>query len=167
MDNLINDFFKSWGNEITSYQEVLLCLMDQKDALIDWNIKRFQGVSQQTAVHISRAHRATYIRNDLMESVFLMMNLDISGNNLKTLAKAFIEPEYTEKVHVMYKAFAGTLNQIDKLSAENKALIKTGLDLVGGNLEMIADVIDRDKVYSRVGNMLPHRRSSILVNRRA
>jgi hypothetical protein len=164
MENLINDFFKSWETEIASYQEVLICLQDQKEALVEWNIKRFQNISQQTAIHISRAHRTTYVRNDLMESLFLMMNIDVASNNLKTVARAFIEPEYSEKAEVMFRSFANTLRARDKLSAENKDLIRTGLELVGDNLEMIADIIDRDKVYSRVGGMIPQRRSSILLN---
>jgi hypothetical protein len=167
MQNLINDFFKSWENEIAAYQEVLICLGDQKEALVEWNIKRFQNISQQTALQISRAHRATYVRNDLMESLFVMMNVNLSSNNLKTLSRAFIEPEYSEKAEIMFKSFANTLKQIDRLSGENKELIKTGLDLVGDNLEMIADLVDRDRVYSRVGGMIPHRRSSILLNTHA
>ena len=164
MKTLINDFFKSWQNEIASYQEVLICLQDQKEALIEWNIEKFQSISTQTALYISRAHRSTYVRNDLMESLFVMMNIDLSANNLKTLSRIFIEPEYSEKAEVLYKSFANTLKVIDKLSNENKELIKTGLDLVGDNLEMLADIVDRDRVYTRVGGMIPQRRSSILLN---
>jgi len=57
------------------------------------------------------------------------------------------------------------LKTIDKLSSENKELIRTGLELVGDNLEMIADIIDRDRVYSRVG-MISQKRSSIILNKR-
>ena len=93
-----------------------------------------------------------------------MMNIDLSANNLKTLSRVFIEAEYAEKAEVLFKSFANTLRVIDKLSNENKELIKTGLDLVGDNLEMLADIVDRDRVYSRVGGMIPHKRSSILLN---
>jgi len=167
MRELINDFFKSWTSEIESYQEVLVCLIDQKAALVEWNIKKFQNISQQTAIHLSRAHRSTYIRNDLMESLFLMMNITIGDNNLKTLGKAFIEVEYAEKAQVMYKSFGQLLKKIDQLSKDNKELIKTGLDLVGDNLGIISDLVDKDRVYSRVGNILPQRRSSIIFNQRA
>lgn len=165
MEALINDFFRSWENEIASYQEVLICLEDQKEALIEWNIKKFQKISQQTAISISRAHRSTNSRNDLMETLFIMKDADLSQNNLKTISNIFIEPEYKEKAEVLFLSFANTLRKIDKLSAENKDLIKTGLELVGDNLEMIADIIDKDRVYSRVG-MIPQRRSSILLNTR-
>ena len=164
MESLINDFFKSWQLEIAAYQEVLICLQDQKEALVEWNIKKFQNISQQAAMYISRAHRSTYIRNDLMESLFVMMNIDLSANNLKTLSRVFIEAEYSEKAEVLFKSFANTLRVIDKLSNDNKDLIKTGLELVGDNLEMLADIVDKDRVYSRVGGMIPQRRSSILLN---
>ncbi len=165
MEALIKDFFRSWENEIASYQEVLICLEDQKASLIEWNIKQFQKVSQQTAISISRAHRTTNLRNDLMETLFVIKNTDFSKNNLKTISGIFSEPELAEKADVMFLTFANTLKKIDKLSSENKDLIKTGLELVGDNLEMIADIIDKDRVYSRVG-MIPQKRSSILLNTR-
>jgi hypothetical protein len=163
MDTLTIDFFKSWENEIACYQEVLLCLTDQKQSLIEWNIKRFQKISQQTAISISRAHNATSQRNDLMETLFVMNDRDLTQNNLKTVCLIFDESEYAEKAEVLFNSFVNTLQKIDKLSADNKELIKTGLELVGDNLEMIADLIDRDRVYSRVG-MIPSQRSSILLN---
>ena len=94
-----------------------------------------------------------------------MKNMELSKNNLKTVASAFEEPEYAEKAEVLYKSFINTIQKIDKLSADNKDLIKTGLELVGDNLEMISDLIDKDRVYSRVG-MIPQKRSSILLNTR-
>ena len=163
MENLISDFFRSWENEIASYQEVLICLTDQKQSLIEWNIKRFQKISQQTAISISRAHRSTSQRNDLMETLFVMMGKEITKNNLKTIPTVFEEPVYAEKAKVLYDSFVNTLHKIDVLSGDNKDLIKTGLELVGDNLEMIADLIDKDRVYSRVG-MVPQKRSSILLN---
>jgi len=165
MENLIQDFFKSWETEISSYQEVMIYLEDQKASLIDWNIKGFQKISQHTAISISRAHRATNIRNDLMETIFLMKEVDLTKNNLKTMAVAFDNEEDIERSEIMFKCFANTLRRIDRLSAENKDLIKTGLELVGDNLEMIADVIDKDRVYSRVG-MVSQRKQSILLNTR-
>ncbi|MCL2064665.1 MAG: flagellar export chaperone FlgN [Candidatus Cloacimonetes bacterium] len=165
MDNLINDFFKSWENEIVSYQEILICLEDQKESLIDWNIKRFQKISHQAAVSVNRAHKATNIRNDLMESLFVLKDKDLTQNNLKTVYTLFDEVENSEKANVLFTSFINTLRSIDKLSTENKELIKTGLELVGDNLEMIADLVDRDRVYSRVG-MIPQRRSAILLNTR-
>ena len=165
MENLVNDFFRSWETEIASYQEVLICLEDQKESLIDWNIKRFQKISQQTAICISRAHRTTNVRNDLMETLFVMKDVDLLQNNLKTISSVFETVEDSEKAEIMFVCFANTLKKIDKLSAENKDLIKTGLELVGDNLEMIADIIDKDRVYSRVG-MIPQKRNSILLNTR-
>ncbi|MCL1826620.1 MAG: flagellar export chaperone FlgN [Candidatus Cloacimonetes bacterium] len=164
MENLINDFFKSWQIEIAAYQEVLICLTDQKKALIEWDIQQFQKISGQTATNISRAHRRTYARNDLLESLYLMMNLDLGTNNLKTLSKVFIEQEYAEKAEILFRSFSNTLRAIDKLSAENKELIKTGLELVGENLEMLADFLDRDKIYSHIGKMATQKRSPLLLN---
>ena len=164
MESLIKDFFKSWQTEIASYQEVLLCLQDQKEALIEWNIQKFQTISQKTALNINRAHRKTYLRNDLMESLFCMMNVDMTANNLKTLPRVFIEQEYSEKADVLFRSFTNTLRVIDKLSSENKELIKTGLNLVGDNLETLANIVDRDRVYSNVGSMVPQRRSPLLLN---
>ena len=163
MENLISDFFKSWENEIACYQDVLICLTDQKQSLIEWNIKRFQKISQQTAISISRAHRSTSQRNDLMETLFVMLDKDLAQNNLKTIPTVFNESTYSEKATIFYESFINTLHKIDILSSDNKDLIKTGLELVGDNLEMIADLIDKDRVYSRVG-MIPQRRSSILLN---
>jgi hypothetical protein len=54
---------------------------------------------------------------------------------------------------------------IDNLSTENKDLIKSGLEIVGTNLELIAELSERDRVYSRVG-MIPQRKNSILLNKR-
>jgi len=163
METLTHDFFKSWETEIASYQEIIICLEDQKEALIEWNIKRFQRVSQQTALAVSRAHKATSVRNDLMETMFVLKDIDVEFNNLKTVPSIFEEPEYSEKASIMFVSFINTLRAIDKISAENKELIKTGLDLVGDNLEMIADLVDKDRVYSRVG-MMPQKRSAILLN---
>jgi hypothetical protein len=166
MENLINDFFKSWENEIANYQEVQIGLIEQKQALIEWDIAKFQKISQNTALSISRAHRSTNMRNDLLETLFIMMNKDTATNNLNTLSKTFTEPEYAEKTEIMLESFINTLRKIDKLSEDNKDLIRTGLELVGENLEMIADLIDKDRVYSRVG-LIPQKRSSILLNTRA
>jgi hypothetical protein len=164
MEALIKDFFRAWEDEIASYQEVALCLEDQKISLIEWNIKKFQKVSQQIALLISRAHKATNIRQDLMESIFMIKNEDFSNNSLKSIYEVMDESDQKEKALVFFKTFSNTLKKIDKLSAENKELIKTGLELVGDNLEMIADMIDKDRVYSRVG-MIPPKRSSILLNK--
>ena len=163
MENITQDFFKSWENEIASYQEIIICLQDQKEALIEWNIKRFQKISQQTAISISRAHKATNNRNDLMETLFVLKDIDLEYNNLKTVPSIFEEQEDSEKATLMFVSFINTLKTIDRISAENKELIKTGLDLVGENLEMIADMVDKDKVYSRVG-IMPQSRSAILLN---
>ena len=44
MEALVKDFFRAWEEEIAAYQEVSLCLEDQKISLIEWNIKKFQNV---------------------------------------------------------------------------------------------------------------------------
>jgi len=163
MENLIKDFFKSWETEIASYQEVLICLDDQKEALVEWNIKRFQKISQQTAISISRAHKATNVRNDLMETLFILNDKDLTQNNLKTVHTVFEDEINSERAEIMFVSFINTLTMIDKLSSENKELIKTGLELVGDNLEMIADIVDKDRVYSRVG-IIQQKRSAILLN---
>jgi len=95
----------------------------------------------------------------------VMKEVDLSQNNLKTVSSVFDNTEDSEKAEIRFVCFANTLRKIDKLSAENKDLIKTGLELVGDNLEMISDIIDKDRVYSRVG-MIPQRRNSILLNTR-
>ena len=163
MENIVKEFFKSWENEIVSYQEILICLTDQKAALIEWNIRKFQKASQQTAIAISRAHRSTITRNDLMETLFVMNDLSLTENNLKTVAKVFTQSEDAERAEILCATFVNTVKKIDTLSTENKELIKTGLELVGENLEMIADMIDKDRIYSRVG-IMPAKRSAILLN---
>ncbi len=165
MDTLKNDFFNAWEEEIASYQEVALILSEQKYALMKWDIRQFQEVSQRAALLIGRAHNATNERNDLMEAMMLTVGVDVDETSLKNIDRVFVEPEEQEKAQVFFKVFANTLKTIDKLSAENKELIRTGLEMVGDNLEMIADIIDRDRVYSRVG-MISQKRSSILLNKR-
>jgi len=165
MDTLMKDFFTAWEDEIAAYQEVSLILAEQKLALIKWDIATFQNISQKAVFLISGAHKATNRRQDLMESLFLINDMRIEENSLKTVHNIFLEPEMVEKVNVFFKVFSNTLKSIDKLSAENKDLIKTGLELVGDNLEMIADIIDRERVYSRVG-MISQKRKSIILNKR-
>jgi hypothetical protein len=164
METLKRDFFAAWEEEIAAYQEVALVLSEQKTALTRWDIRQFQTVSQSAALLIARSHKATAARQDLMESMLLMMGADIEKNSLKTIDRLFTDPQDQEKAAVFFKVFANTLKTIDKYSAENKELIRTGLELVGDNLEMIADIIDRDRVYSRVG-MIQQKRGSILLNR--
>lgn len=164
MEALVKDFFRAWEDEIASYQEVSLCLEDQKIALIEWNIKKFQKVSQQIALLISRAHKCTNVRQDLMESIFVLKNKSLDQNSLKTICEVMDEEELKEQAMLFFKTFSNTLQKINKLSADNKELIKTGLELVGDNLEMIADMIDKDRVYSRVG-MIPAKHNSILLNK--
>jgi hypothetical protein len=167
MESLITDFFKSWEKEIAAYQEVMICLRDQKEALIEWNIKKFQKISQQTAIYITRAHQLTNMRNDLMESIFVMKEISTTENSLQTISEIFSdeEEEYIEKSEILFQSFVTALRTIDKLSAENKDLIKAGLEIVGTNLELIADLSEKDRVYSRVG-MIPQRKNSILLNTR-
>ncbi len=165
MDALTNDFFEVWEDEIASYQEVALILSEQKYALMKWDIKQFQDVSQQAAIQISKAHKSTNSRHDLMESLIVLKGMSTEKISLNNLDELFEESSEIEKAKVFYKVFANTLKTIDKLSSENKELIRTGLELVGDNLEMIADIIDRDRVYSRVG-MINQNRSSIILNKR-
>jgi len=163
MEELVRDFFKSWEQEIVLYQEVLICLTDQKESLIQWNIKKFQKISQQTAISVSRAHRATSVRNDLMETLIITLGKDLASYNLKNISTIFEMPEYAQKAETLFNVFVSTMKKIEKLSADNKELIKTGLTLIGENLEMISDLIDRDRIYSRVG-MIPQQRNAILLN---
>jgi hypothetical protein len=165
METLKRDFFAAWEEEIAAYQEVALILGEQKTALTRWDIRQFQTVSQSAALLIARSHKATSARQDLMESLLLLMGVEADRHSLKTLEHVFPDPEDQDKARVYFKVFANTLKTIDRHSAENKELIRTGLELVGDNLEMIADIIDRDRVYSRVG-MIQQKRSSILLNRR-
>jgi len=164
MEDLVKDFFKCWELEIAQYQDVLICLTDQKESLIQWNIKRFQKVSQQTALSVSRANRATNFRNDLMETLIITENKDIANFNLKNISTLFTIEEYAQKAEILFATFVTTMRKIERLSAENKDLINTGLNLIGDNLEMISELIDRDRIYSRVG-MIPHGRSAILLNK--
>jgi len=163
MEDLVRDFFKCWEQEITLYQEVLICLTDQKESLMQWNIKKFQKISQQTAISVSRAHRATNYRNDLMETLIITQNQELASYNLKNISTIFETPEYAHKAETLFNVFVNTMKKIEKLSADNKELIKTGLTLIGENLETIADLIDRDRIYSRVG-MIPQQRNAILLN---
>jgi len=165
MDALIKDFFDAWEEEIAAYQEVSLALSQQKHALIKWDISHFQEASQRSAILISQAHKATNARNDLMETLLVMNDASTQTHSLKNIGELLEGDEERERAQVFFKVFANTLKTIDKLSSENKELIRTGLELVGDNLEMIADIIDRDRVYSRVG-MIHQKRSSILLNKR-
>jgi hypothetical protein len=164
METLKRDFFTAWEEEIAAYQEVALILAEQKTALTRWDIRQFQKVSQSAALLIARSHKTTAARQDLMESLLLLMGADAGQYSLKNIDRLFPDPEDQEKASVFFKVFANTLKAIDRHSAENKELIRTGLELVGDNLEMIADIIDRDRVYSRVG-MIQQKRTSILLNR--
>ncbi len=164
MEALRNEFFETWEKEIAAYQETALILSEQKYALMKWNLKDFQDISQEAALLISKAHKATNDRTDLMETLLIMKGKKLIENNLKTIHNCF-KDEFSDKAKVFFKVFANTLKTIDKLSSENKELIRTGLELVGDNLEMIADIIDRDRVYSRVG-MISQKRSSIILNKR-
>ncbi len=135
MDTLKRDFFDAWEEEIASYQEVALILSEQKYALMKWDIRQFQDVSQRAALLIGRAHNSTNERNDLMETLVLTVGSDVEETSLKNIDRVFTEPEEQEKAQVFFKVFANTLKTIDKLSAENKELIRTGLEMVGDNLE--------------------------------
>jgi hypothetical protein len=99
-----------------------------------------------------------------METIFVLKNKTIDQNSLKTICEVIDEEELKEQAVLFFKTFSNTLKKINKLSADNKELIKTGLELVGDNLEMIADMIDKDRVYSRVG-MIPAKHNSILLNK--
>lgn len=165
MSSLTKDFFAAWEDEIAAYQEVALILAEQKVSLVKWEIEKFQEISQKAVILISKAHKKTDHRQDLMESLFVLKNMNTNGNSLRTIQNAFSKSEVKEKCSVFFKVFSNTLRNIDKLSEENKKLIKTGLELVGDNLEMIADVIDRERVYSRVG-MISQKRKSIILNKR-
>jgi len=165
MNILVKDFFASWEDEIAAYEEVSLILAEQKIALVKWDIKTFQEINQRAIILISIAHKATNRRQDLMESLLIINGHSVAENSLKTIQRIFVEAELIEKVQVFFKVFSNTLKAIDKLSVENKELIRTGLELVGDNLEMIADIIDRERVYSRVG-MISQKRKSIILNKR-
>ena len=165
MEALTQDFFKLWEDEIAAYQEVALVLDEQKNTLMKWNIKEFQNVTQRAAMAISHAHTITDRRNDLMESIFLLKDIESGKTSLKNLDSIFDEEEIKEKSRIFFKVFSNTLRKIDSLSNENKELIRTGLELVGDNLELIADIIDRDRVYSRVG-IVNQTRTSLLINKR-
>jgi hypothetical protein len=165
MEKIKRDFFQAWEDEITAYQEVALVLTNQKIALMKWDIKKFQGESQEAAMLISSAHKATDVRHSTMESMLFLLDQQVEKNSLKTISNVFEDDEEKERARVFFKVFTNTIRNIDKLSAENKELIRTGLELVGENLEMIADIIDRDRVYSRVG-MINQKRSALLLNKR-
>ncbi len=165
MEALIKDFFKAWEDEIAAYQEVALILGEQKSALVDWDIKKFQKVSQEAALLISNANKSTNFRHDLMETLIVTHDLKLENYSLKNIFEVFYKDEEKEKSSIFFKVFSNTLKQIDKFSAQNKELIRTGLELVGENLEMIADIIDKDRVYSRVGMIQP-KRNAILLNKR-
>ncbi len=165
MEALTQDFFKLWEDEIAAYQEVALVLEEQKNTLMKWNIKEFQDVTQKAAMKISHAHTITDKRNDLMESMFLLKNVEPDKTSLRNLDTIFEEEEIKEKARIFFKVFSNTLRKIDSLSNENKELIRTGLELVGDNLELIADIIDKDRVYSRVG-IINQSRTSLLINKR-
>lgn len=165
MENLKVEFFEKWEDEIAAYQEVALILNKQKDSLMKWDIKAFQQDSREAAKLISYAHKKTNVRHDIMESLFIINDVYSENKSLKNIDEIFAEQEEKEKGKIFFKVFSNTLKQIDRLTAETKELIKTGLELVSENLEMISDVIDRDRVYSRVG-MISQNRSSILVNKR-
>ncbi|HPY96676.1 MAG TPA: flagellar export chaperone FlgN [Candidatus Cloacimonadota bacterium] len=164
MEALLKDFFRAWEEEIAAYQEVSLCLEDQKISLIEWNIKKFQKISQQIALLISRAHKHTLVRQDLMENILALKDMTVDQNSLKNLFEVLEEDVHKEQAMLFFKTFSNTLQRINKISEANKELIKTGLTLVGDNLEMIADMIDKDRVYSRVG-MIPAKHNSILLNK--
>lgn len=163
MKKLKNDFFEAWESEISAYQEVYLTLREQKKVLMEWDIKKFESVTREVALKIGFSHKETQTRFDLMESIFVVNEITEEENSLKTIEKLF-KNEYHEKFKIFFKVFSNTLKNIDRLSAENKQLIKTGLQLVGDNLETIADIIDSDRVYSRVG-MINRKNNSILLNR--
>lgn len=165
MEALKNDFFAAWEEEIAAYQEVELALAEQKHALTRWDIRRFQTISQETVLRISKAHKTTSERQDLLEAIALIVDKDPETFNLRHVEQLFEDEEDVEKAGIFFKVFTNTLKSIDKLSAENKELIRTGLEMVGDNLEMIADIIDHDKLYSRMG-MMRASRSPLLINKR-
>lgn len=165
MDPIVKEFFDVWEDEIAAYQEVAVVLSEQKLTLIEWEIKKFQKVSQQSALLIAKAHHLTNQRHDLMESLIVMADQSTDKYSLRNIQELFTETEYVQKAQLLFRIFSTTLKKIDKLSNDNKELIRTGLELVGDNLEMIADIIDKDRVYSRVG-MISQKRNSILLNKR-
>lgn len=165
MEELIKDFFNKWEEEIAAYHDVVDVLTLQKNSLSKWEIQEFQKITQKAALTISKAHKCTNERNYLMESYFVLKGLSVDKYSLKNIDEVFDEIELKEKSMIFFDLFSTTLKKIDRLSYENKTLIGTGLELVSDNLEIIADIIDRDRVYSRVGMINP-KRSSLILNKR-
>lgn len=165
MEALKKDFFNAWEDEIAAYQDVALILTEQKHALMRWDIKSFNSVSQQAALHIAKAHKATNERQTLMEALLVLDSKNLDSWNLRNIDETFDIDEEKRKAQIFFKVFSHTLKTIDALSHENKELIRTGLELVGDNLEMIADIIDHDRVYSRIG-VVETKRSALLLNKR-
>ncbi len=164
MSNLYFEFFANWQAEIKAYKEVLEFLTNQKKTLVDWDIEEFNRINTLLGAAIYTANEKTEERDTLLEAIIMASGKDSADYNLKNIAELIPYDDMESKVDMLFKGFSSILASIDDLSAENKKLIATGLNLINDNINDIAILVSKKSLYKNDGAYL--KRESILFNAR-
>lgn len=159
---MISTLFTAWEEEIKSYETVVDLLLKQKEYLTSWDMDKFSGISLETERALNRAHQKTEIRQNLLNSFAKQEEEKI---DLQNLGDFLTDSTDKLKAEAYFVEFKNLLKLLDKISTINKELIKTGLSLVGDNIEIIKEATAKSHVYSKVGIVF-NQNCSLLFNKR-
>lgn len=158
-------FLEAWAKEISAYKQVLLGLLEQKQKLINWDMKEFEKSSKSLTGLINQSHKNTELRAKAMKQFILALGEELGKISLSNLNEYLEDEQSKERAIIYYQGFCDILKQIDLISDENKELIKTGLTLVGDNISILSELNKKNQFYSNSG-LINQQKSAVLLSKR-
>lgn len=154
MHTQLDRFITLLDEETEFYQQLLACVQNEKQAIVDLDFDRLAAIGNQKERTLLHLRQLSGKRARAVQELCQKMALSPQDITLRQLSKAAPLP-YGKKLQHCRNQLRKVLESLGQENTNVNQLVHHGLALVRGSYYMIAQLLDANPVYRASGNLQP------------
>ena len=153
MASLMENLISILQEECDAYDKLLKFSMDKTPVIVSEDLKELERITDEEQTVVSDINRIDKKREQVTKDIADVMNMDVHKLKLKTIIQLMAKrPEEQEALEKSYDRLHQSVHQVENINRENAELIKSALDMVHFNMQLIqsAKTAPENANYNRI-----------------
>ena len=138
MASLMEDLLDTLEKENAEYEKLLALSMRKTPVIVNADLVELQQITDEEPEIVSSINRLDKVRNDCMTQIAGVINKDVKELTLGMVVDIFKKrPAEHKKLAEAYDKLKTTVYQVKQINEQNRELIKSSLELVQFDLNVL------------------------------
>ncbi len=134
MENLIGVM----REECDAYDRLLELSLKKTPVIVSEDLKELERITDEEQAIVSRINSIDKKRQETTADIANVLNMDVQTLKLKTIIQLMAKrPEEQKALEEVYDKLHQSVHQVERVNRENAGLIKSALDMVHFNMQLI------------------------------